>query len=95
MSLECNYSSAQKPVGSAVKASCGCAYLYIYEVSLCLMKQYAMKAFWGVKIWLMHSQPHHQMDIVHGQLHAANALPLEKETLLTTGQADGWNSETV
>jgi len=54
-----------------------------------------MKAFWGVKIWLMHSQPHHQMDIVHGQLHAANALPLEKETLLTTGQADGWNSETV
>jgi len=35
------------------------------------------------------------MDIVHGELNAANALPLEKETLLTTGQVDGWTSETV
>jgi hypothetical protein len=35
------------------------------------------------------------MDILHGQIHAANALPLEKETLLTTGQVDGWTSETV
>jgi hypothetical protein len=35
------------------------------------------------------------MDMEHGQLHAANALPLEKETLLTIGQVDGWTSETV
>ena len=58
-SLECNYSTAQNPVGSAVKASSGGAYLYSYEVSLCWMKQCAMKTFWGVKLWLMHAQSQH------------------------------------
>jgi hypothetical protein len=64
------------------------------KLSLCLIKQHAMKTSVRVEINLHHSWPRHWMEVI-GQLHAPAAVPQGKLRAVPIGQEAGWATEPV